>query len=591
MPVGPCPDDTLETAVADAPRLLRALPLVLVLALLLALLPLEPVQAREVAPETRSEVLEGLEATLPSAAPDGPDVALVGEAVEAPLPFVGLGIKGSGPEPELRVRARDLDGQWGEWLEVGLLDGADGPDPDTAEGAQYERSHADRWTSDAVWVGAADALQLEVTGESPSDVEVTFIDTAGLSESWLERTSRALRSLTTAAPAQADPGQPEILSRADWGANESLRSGSPTYRQVRHGVIHHTVTMNNYTRAEAAQQVRNMYHWHTQGNGWSDLGYNFVVDRFGRIYEGRHGGIERGVQGAHARGWNSTSFGVAIMGNYNTAQPTPESMNAAAELFAWKYAVHGIDPGPESRVRVNGANIRPLEGHRNVRSSYIEWTSGDSFKYDCPGFNIAWRLPQLRDSIAAAYDDVPLPAPAPKPLTFTDLNDNPFTKQIGWLVGEGITQGFPDDTFRPTTAVTRQAAAAFLYRLAGEPPVSGNNAFSDVPQNHAFRDAITWAAREGITQGWPDGTFRPREPVSRQAAMAFLHRYAQTPSASGAPSFSDVGDNHDFRDAIAWGAAAGITQGYDDGSFRPTREVTRQAMAVFLHELRTNGHG
>ncbi len=580
-----------------APVSTRTLLLALVLALVATLLPLEPVSAQEVAPETLSTVLEGVEETLPTEGAVGTGEARVGTVLESPMPFVGLGIKGSGPQPELRVRARHLDGTWGEWLEVGMLDGADGPDPDTLEGARYERSHADLWTSDAVWVGAADGLQIEVTGERPSDVEVMVIDTAGLSESWLERTSRTLRSLTTAAPAQAANGGPAIITRAQWGADESWRSGSPTYRNISHGVIHHTVTKNDYTRAEAAQQVRNMYHWHTRGNGWSDLGYNFVVDRFGRIYEGRHGGIDRGVQGAHARGWNSTSFGVAMMGNYNHVDPTQASLDAAAELFAWKYAVHGMDPDPAARVSVNGARIRTLEGHRNVRSSYIEWMSGTSFQYDCPGFNVAWRLPILRDAILAVHaannrgDVAHPPETEPGSTVFSDLSNSPFIDQINWLVSEDITQGYPDGTFRPTEVVTRQAAVAFLWRLAGEPRVTGQNRFSDVAEGHAFHEAVTWAERSGIAQGWPDDTFRPREPVTRQSAMAFLHRFAGLPDTAGDLGFTDVDADHDFHTAISWGAGAGITQGFDDGTFQPNREVARQAMAAFLYELRTQGHG
>lgn len=579
-----------------APVSTRTLLLALVLALVATLLPLEPVSAQEVAPETLSTVLEGVEETLPTEAAAGTGESRIGDVLESPMPFVGLGVKGSGPQPELRVRARHLDGTWGEWLEVGMLDGADGPDPDTLEGARYERSHAELWTSDAVWVGPADALVLEVTGETPTDLEVTVIDTAGLSESWLERTSRTLRSLTTTAPAQAADGAPEIITRAQWGADESLRSGSPSYRDISHGVIHHTVTKNNYTREEAAQQVRNMYHWHTKGNGWSDLGYNFVVDRFGRIYEGRYGGIDRGVRGAHARGWNSTSFGVAVMGNYNDVDPTQASLDAAAELFAWKYSVHGIDPDPTARVYVNDSHIRTLEGHRNVRGNYIEWTSDTGFQYDCPGFNIAWRLPILRDAIlevyeANAYGAVESAEPEPEPIVFSDVSNSQFVEEINWLVSEGIAEGYPDGTFRPTHLVTRQAAAAFLWRLAGEPPVDSQNRFSDVPADHTFSDAITWAERSGITEGWPDGTFRPNEPVRRQAAMAFLHRFAGSPDSAGDPGFTDVDADHDFHAAIAWGAGAGLTKGYDDGTFQPTREVARQAIAAFVHELRTNGHG
>src|SRR5690606_18482327 len=102
---------------------------------------------------------------------------------------------------------------------------------------------------------------------------------------------------------------------------------------------------------------------------------------------------------------------------------------------------------------------------------------------------------------------------------FPDVPDShPFHDQISWLVAGGVTEGYPDGTFRPVAPVTRQAAVAFLYRMAGEPDVAGSSGFPDVPASHPFSDAVTWAADEGITGGYTDGTFRPSAPVTRQAA-------------------------------------------------------------------------
>ena len=110
------------------------------------------------------------------------------------------------------------------------------------------------------------------------------------------------------------------------------------------------------------------------------------------------------------------------------------------------------------------------------------------------------------------------------PVALDVPSGHPFVTEIGWMVAERITTGFPDDTFRPTQPVTRQAAAAFLYRLAGEPPVAGVAGFSDVPNDHPFHDEIAWMVTEGITTGFDDNTFRPASPVTRQAAAAFLYR-------------------------------------------------------------------
>ncbi len=112
--------------------------------------------------------------------------------------------------------------------------------------------------------------------------------------------------------------------------------------------------------------------------------------------------------------------------------------------------------------------------------------------------------------------------------------------------------------------------------------------FIDVPADHPFVDAVRWAAVEGITGGWPDGTFRPTSVVTRQAAVAFLHRMAGSPLPPiDAPTFADVPPGHPFEDAVRWAAAEGITDGWPDGTFRPTGAVTRQAIVAFLHRVTT----
>lgn len=168
--------------------------------------------------------------------------------------------------------------------------------------------------------------------------------------------------------------------------------------------------------------------------------------------------------------------------------------------------------------------------------------------------------------------------------TFADVpGTHPFATEITWLLTEGLTRGFDGNEFRPNLPVTRQAAAAFLYRRAGEPEVAGVSGFTDVPASHPFHDAIVWLEQEGITEGFADDTFRPTVPVSRQAAAAFLHRAAGSPEVDGAAGFTDVPASHPFHDEVAWLVEEGIAEGFDDGTFRPARAVTRQAMAAFLY--------
>lgn len=187
-------------------------------------------------------------------------------------------------------------------------------------------------------------------------------------------------------------------------------------------------------------------------------------------------------------------------------------------------------------------------------------------------------------------------AGAPPPALFRDVPlTHPFFDEIGWLVDEGIATGYADGTFRGAAAVSRQAMAAFLYRAAGSPlgadPSCASAPFDDVAVGHPFCGEIAWMVDEGITAGYGDGTFRPADPISRQAIAAFLFRWTgqEEEGACAGTEFSDVAADHPFCREIAWLADTGITTGYADGTFRPGVVVTRQATAAFLHRLLGEG--
>jgi hypothetical protein len=184
---------------------------------------------------------------------------------------------------------------------------------------------------------------------------------------------------------------------------------------------------------------------------------------------------------------------------------------------------------------------------------------------------------------------VEMPAEDPVP-SFSDVPpSHPFFDDISWAAAEGIADGFEDGTYRQSLPVSRQAMAAFLYRMAGEPPVALPTppTFDDVSATHPFVAEVEWLADSGIASGFSDRTFRPSLPVSRQAMAAFLYRRALEPAFSPAPTpvFPDVGPGNPFRLEVEWLASEGITEGYDDGTFRPTNPVSRQAMAAFLHRV------
>ena len=178
--------------------------------------------------------------------------------------------------------------------------------------------------------------------------------------------------------------------------------------------------------------------------------------------------------------------------------------------------------------------------------------------------------------------------------SYTDHVDD-----IGWLASTGISEGFPDGTFRPMAGVARQDMAAFLYRLAGSPSytpsASAKAAFSDVDSSTPHYKEVLWLAETGISEGFPDGTFRGMSTVARQDMAAFLRRTYDymtggasegwTASSSVKKSFSDVSSATDHAEDIWWLASTGISEGFPDGTYRGLNSVVRQDMAAFLHRL------
>jgi putative cell wall-binding protein len=336
-------------------------------------------------------------ATDPAAADGG---IVLSEPVETPIPFslVGFGIP-DGAAVELRT---SIDGAtWTAWTVVDVHP-EEGPDPGSPEAAAAEPG---RTASQPVWVDEASHLQLRVLGASPADVDVHLIDTKGLSLSTGQRFRDALASAWRGAgtPAAAEVSRPSIVTREQWGANESWRRGSNSVAtSARALFVHHTVNGNGYSQSEARGLVQGIYRYHTQHNGWSDIGYNLLVDRFGTIYEGRHGGLERAVIGAHAGGFNTSSVGIAVIGDFSNVAPGSAARRGLETILAWKADVHHIDPTSKVTMTSAGSTRYPsgrsvsldaISGHRDVSATA------------CPGQALYGQLPGIRSSVAAAVGD------------------------------------------------------------------------------------------------------------------------------------------------------------------------------------------
>jgi hypothetical protein len=191
----------------------------------------------------------------------------------------------------------------------------------------------------------------------------------------------------------AATGAPPIVPRASWGANEAIRRGPPSYASsVRFAVIHHTAGRNDYSRSEAAAIVKGIQIFHVQGNGWNDIGYNFLVDRFGTVYEGRYGGADRNVIGAHALGFNTGSVGIALLGTYGSTKPSQAALDAIERLVSWRLDLAHVDPTSFLTFISSGS-----ERYANGLPVLLSAVSGhrDTGFTECPGDALYGRLSEI----------------------------------------------------------------------------------------------------------------------------------------------------------------------------------------------------
>ncbi|UGY91778.1 peptidoglycan recognition protein family protein [Streptomyces gobiensis] len=191
--------------------------------------------------------------------------------------------------------------------------------------------------------------------------------------------------------------RPGIVTRRGWRANEKLREKSfPYNKSLKAAFIHHTAMSNNYTCRQAPSIIRGIYRYHVKSLGWRDIGYNFLIDKCGTIYEGRAGGVTKAVRGAHTYGFNGSSMGIAVLGSYSSTRPTRASVNGVAKLTSWKLGLWGLNPiGSVTMVSGGGkykkgskVRMRAVSGHR------------DGFSTECPGAQLYSRLDTIRSTAA-----------------------------------------------------------------------------------------------------------------------------------------------------------------------------------------------
>ena len=300
----------------------------------------------------------------------------------------------------VEVRVRE-DAGWTGWEQLGVTD--DGPQGGTSE------SVGARSGSNPLVTDGATAIQVRVgtvNGQPLPDVQVTTID-PGTSAA-----DRTLQPAVPAASASAAATTPTIITRRQWGADESLRSPATYNTTVKAIVIHHTASSNDYTAATAAAQIRGIYAYDTRGLGWSDIAYNFLVDKFGRIYEGRAGSITGAVRGAHAMGFNTDTMGVAALGNYETASAPGVMVDALAKVAGWKLSQYGVNPeGTATLTSAGGTGTKYAAGAK-VSLPTVNAHQNTSYTL-CPGRYLYPQMATIRSKagLYARYSSTSGPPP------------------------------------------------------------------------------------------------------------------------------------------------------------------------------------
>ncbi|MGW6141784.1 peptidoglycan recognition protein family protein [Streptomyces sp. NPDC055140] len=375
-------------------------------------------------------------------------------------PFSLVGVVWDDPaaalEGRVQVRTRATGtARWSGWQDVETHNDDHAPDPGTAEGDSGRL----RGSTAPLWVGASDGVEVRVRPQAapahrdaapagsaaqvplPKGLHLELVDPgaepppAGApaegSRTGAMTAESAAASAVNAdlaplgadaipalgkkqteseliaarggeADAKARPyigPRPRIVTRKGWGADETLRERNFGYTsKVKAAFVHHSATGNNYTCSQAPSVIRGIYRYHVKSMGWRDIGYNFLVDKCGNIYEGRAGGVAKPVMGAHTRGFNTNSMGVAVLGTFGTSKPPAAAVKGLARLTAWKLGLYGVNPSGKTYLTSAGGNL-----YRKGKSVRLNAISGhrDGFATECPGRLLYDKLGTARSTSAS----------------------------------------------------------------------------------------------------------------------------------------------------------------------------------------------
>ncbi len=264
-------------------------------------------------------------------------------------PARALGIPAGGAHRHIRVRTSETGATWSPWIETPT-------DPESGT---------------LVWFDApARLVEVQGAGDEP----LMLIDPG----------------VTPPLPANARAATPDIRGRADWCPAPFVcpKGANPTRTTPTHLVVHHTASAN--AASDWAAVMRSFWELHVKGNGWDDIGYNFLVDPAGTAWEGRGDG----VLGAHFSAVNTATAGISLIGTFTSQAPSPQALDTLVGLLNWQAAKYSLDPLAQTLHSASGLELNVISGHRDAGLS-----PRASGRTECPGVALYPLLPALRERV------------------------------------------------------------------------------------------------------------------------------------------------------------------------------------------------
>ena len=341
-----------------------------------------------------------------------------------------IGATWEGEDPELEIRTRDGN-SWSTWESL-PTDDEGGPDAVSAEAAQIPAaSHQSQSValpvldSDTVEVRAADKQA------DTDDLQITQVSTAVTkADAQVAKSAGGVSTHSATGPAvdaqiSAKDLRAKIVTRKQWGADEKLvRCATDKTSSAKGVFIHHTAGSNSYSKAQAPAIIRGYLAFHTQNRGWCDLGYNFLVDKYGTMYEGRAGSLDKAVTGAHASGFNSWTIGISVLGTYSSAAPSSAAQTSVKRLVAWKAGQYGFNPTGKMTLTSGGGGTSKYALGKKVSLNVVAGHRDTSYT-ECPGLAFYNKLGSIRTGAKALVPELtppptkaPTKSPAPKPKAY-----------------------------------------------------------------------------------------------------------------------------------------------------------------------------